>query len=272
MHKQQALTLTAADITDYQNDGVIVLRGVFCDWVETLARGIELNQAAPSKDVRLYKNDDGSGLFFGDYCNWDRISEYRDFLFNSDAASIAAELTGSRHIRLFHEHVLVKEPGTDVVTPWHQDQPYYCVDGNQNCSMWLPLDPVARSTCPEFIAGSHRWERWFRPERFDRTALNEDDKLEPVPDIDSHRDQYDIRSFELKPGDVIAFHFRTVHGAPANPSPKIRRRAFSSRWIGDDCRFARRAGVTSPPFRDVTLEPGALMDSEEFPLVFSRGR
>lgn len=262
--------LNPSDITDYQEHGAIVLRGLFCDWVETLARGVEANQASPSRDVRIYKNEDGTGLFFGDYCNWNRIAEYHDFLFNSAAAAIAAELTGSRNVRLFHEHVLVKEPGTDVVTPWHQDQPYYCVDGNQTCSMWLPLDPVPQATCPEFVGGSHRWERWFRPERFDRSALNDDDGLEPVPDIDGNRDRYDIRSWQLEPGDAIAFHFRTVHGAPANPSPVTRRRAFSSRWIGDDCRYARRTGVTSPPFRDVTLEPGAPMDCEHFPLIFTR--
>ena len=31
----------------------------------------------------------------------------------------------------YHEHVLVKEPGAQRVTPWHCDQPYYPIDGNQ---------------------------------------------------------------------------------------------------------------------------------------------
>ena len=46
-----------------------------------------------------------------------------------------------------------------------------------------------------------------------------------------------------------------------------RRRAFSSRWIGDDATYAVRPGVTSPPFREVTLAHGAPMDAPEFPLV-----
>lgn len=29
----------------------------------------------------------------------------------------------------YHDHVLVKEPGAESETPWHQDQPYYPVDG-----------------------------------------------------------------------------------------------------------------------------------------------
>ena len=258
--------ISPQQVDDFQHDGVLLLRGVFRGWVQTLAEGIEANMADPSADVRIYHNDDGSGLFFGDYCNWNRFDAYRSFVYNSPAASVAAALTGSRQIRLFHEHVLVKEPGTEVPTPWHQDQPYYCVDGQQTCSLWMPLDPVVDEVCPQFVAGSHRWQRFFRPERFNKTPLNEDDGLEPVPDIDAEPDQYDIRHWALQPGDAIAFTFMTVHGAPVNNSGE-RRRAFSSRWVGDDCRFARRDGVTSPPFREVRLEHGAALNSPEFPLV-----
>jgi len=253
-------------VDDYQRDGVALIRGVFRDWVERLAEGIEFNMTNPSADVRIYKNDDGSGLFFGDYCNWDRIPAYRDFVYDSPAAAVAAKLTGSREVRFFHEHVLVKEPGTNVPTPWHQDQPYYCVDGIQTCSLWMPLDHVSESVCPQFVAGSHRWQRFFAPERFDRSPLNEGDGLEAMPNIDGDRASYDIRSWPLEPGDAIAFNFMTVHGAPSNSS-SIRRRGFSNRWVGDDCRFARRSGVTSPPFRDITLAHGATLDAPEFPVV-----
>ena len=41
---------------------------------------------------------------------------------------------GSSVVRLYHDHMLVKEPGTKQETPWHQDQPYYNVDGRQNVS------------------------------------------------------------------------------------------------------------------------------------------
>ena len=260
--------ITDEQIECFRSDGVVVLRGLFTDWVDTLREGIEANMAAPSDDVRIYRNDDGSGLFFGDYCNWDRFSQYRDFVYHSAAARVAARLTGSRTMRLFHEHVLVKEPGTLVRTPWHHDQPYYCVDGNQNCSLWLALDDVPKETCAEFVAGSHRWGKWFRPERFNKTALNEDDGLSAVPDIDNNRESYDLKSWQMKPGDVIAFSFLTLHGAPANRSEATRRRAFSSRWIGDDCTYAKRNGMTSPPFSDLTLQPGTEMDAKQFPKIF----
>jgi ectoine hydroxylase-related dioxygenase (phytanoyl-CoA dioxygenase family) len=252
----------------FRRDGVAVLRGAFGDWVETLRRGVARNMAEPGPDVKIYQGEKGGGRFFGDYCNWNRIPEYRDFIFNSPAANIGRQLMGTRAVRLFHEHLLVKEASADVATPWHQDQPYYCVDGNDTVSLWIPLDAVPRERTLEFVAGSHLWGKYFRPERFNRTPLNADDGLEPVPDINGAREQYAIAGWALGPGDAVAFNFKTLHGAPANTSPSDQRRAFSLRLIGDDVRFARRAGiVTSPPFRGVRLAHGAVMEAPEFPLL-----
>jgi ectoine hydroxylase-related dioxygenase (phytanoyl-CoA dioxygenase family) len=259
----------AQDVIDaYRRDGAAALRGYFKDWIETLRAGVARNMAEPGPDVKIYKGEAGGGRFFGDYCNWDRIPEYRDFIFHSPAAEIGRQLMGSNTVRLFHEHVLVKEASADVATPWHQDQPYYCVDGEDTVSLWIPLDKVPRDRTLEFIGGSHKWGKYFRPERFNKTPLNEDDGLEPVPDINSHRDQYQILGWALEPGDAVAFNYKTLHGAPANTSANEQRRAFSLRLLGDDVRFARREGViTSPPFRGVTLPHGAILDAPEFPLL-----
>jgi ectoine hydroxylase-related dioxygenase (phytanoyl-CoA dioxygenase family) len=175
---------------------------------------------------------------------------------------------GTKTVRLFHEHVLVKEPGADVPTPWHQDQPYYCVDGTDTVSLWIPLDSVPRERTLEFVAGSHKSGKYYRPERFNKTALNENDGLEPVPDIDNNRDKFNVIGWALEPGDAVAFNYLTLHGAPANNSKVEQRRAFSLRLMGDNVRFARREGInTSPPFRGVTLAHGAVMDAPEFPLL-----
>ncbi len=252
----------------FQRDGATVLRGVFADWVEPLQAGIERNMAEPGPDAKHYTTDSGPGLFFGDYCNWQRIPEYRDFILHSPAGEIAAVLMGSNTARIFHEHVLVKEPGAGQETPWHHDQPYYCVDGQQNCSLWTALDPVPRDTAVEYVAGSHTWGRWFKPERFNGQMINAMDGWEDVPDIEGQRADYTILGWDLEPGDAIAFHFMTLHGAPPNRSASRRRRAIASRWIGDDARFADRQGTVSPPFPDLTLQHGDPMDAPDFPVVY----
>ena len=257
-------------ITEFKAKGVTVLRGVFADWVEVLRAGVDANMADPDPNARIYKGENGGGRFFVDYCNWSRIPEYRDFIFNSYAASLGAALMDSQQVQLFHEHVLVKEAATGVPTPWHQDAPYYCVESAKTVSMWIPLDDVPRDTTLEFISGSHKWDKFYRPQRFDGSALNENDGLEAIPDINGHRDDYEILGWAVRPGDAIAFDYRTIHGAPANTSAGNQRRAFSLRLVGDDTRFVRREGiVTSPPFVGVTLQHGDVLAGDEFPILRS---
>jgi len=251
----------------FQQDGCAVIRGIFAPWIGGARAGIEENMAAPSFRERTYVPDDGSARFFQDFCNWDRIPGYRALVVESPMARIAAQLMRSRTARIFHDHVLVKEPGTSVVTPWHQDQPYYLCEGRQSVSFWVPLDPVPRDRTIEYVAGSHRWGKDFRPERFDGTRLYEGDESEQVPDVEANRDQLDIRGWAVEPGDAVVFNFRTLHGAPANASP-IRRRVISVRWVGDDARFAKRLGRTSPPFPDLEYQDGAPFDAPDFPVLY----
>jgi ectoine hydroxylase-related dioxygenase (phytanoyl-CoA dioxygenase family) len=260
-----------ATIAAYRDDGAVLLRGVFAAWVDRLRDGVETLMAAPSPLERSYQPKDGSARFFQDLCNWQRIDPFRDFVLHSPTAAIAADLMQSRSSRFFHDHVLVKEPGTSLVTPWHQDLPYYCVGGSRNVSFWIPLDPVPRATTLECVAGSHAWGVTHKPQRFDGTDLYQDDDRIPVPDIDANRDAWRILGWEMEPGDAVAFAFGTLHGAPANTSPTLRRRVFSARWVGDDAVFIDRKGKGSPPFRHLTLAEGAPLEGPDFPLVVQRG-
>ncbi|WP_341914725.1 phytanoyl-CoA dioxygenase family protein [Ferrovibrio terrae] len=261
-----AVPVGDADIAAYQTDGVIVLRGVFADWVEPLRTGIATLMADPSPLERTVKPEDGSAPFFQDLCNWQRIPEFQRFVEQSPAAQIAAALMRSKTGRFFHDHVLVKQPGGSTVTPWHQDQPYYCVDGKQSVSFWIPLDPVGRDMVMECVRGSHRWGKDFRPMRFNGTRLYENDNFEVMPDIEAMRSELDIAGWEMQPGDAIAFNFRTVHGAPANHSTRMRR-VFSARWVGDDAVYAQRAGKGSPPFTGLTMADGDPFDAPIFPVI-----
>jgi ectoine hydroxylase-related dioxygenase (phytanoyl-CoA dioxygenase family) len=266
-----AALVTEDQIEAYARDGAVCLKGLFeTHWLESLAAGLEANFADPGPDGTHYTPEGAPGAFYDDYCNWQRIPQYRDFVLNSPAGEIAGRLMRARASRIYHEHVLVKEPGTEQVTPWHHDLPYYGVDGDQLCSIWLPLDPVPQAACPEFVAGSHRSDALYYPRLFinDRNYADGIPGYETIPDIEAERDSLNILSWPLDPGDCIVFHMRTVHGAPATTEMKGRRRGFSTRWMGDDARFAERVWQTSPPFREVDLAPGAPMDHPSFPIVW----
>lgn len=267
--KMMAPVLENATIENFKRDGAAVIRGAFSDWVDVLRRGVATNMDEPGPHGKIYRGDEGGGRFLSDYCNWQRIPEYRSFIFNSPAAQIGASLMQSPSARLFHEHVLVKEAAAGVATPWHQDYPYYCVEASKTVSLWIPLDEVPRERTLEFVAGSHLTGKFYRPQRFNGEALNDNDGLDEIPDIDGERDAYSIIGWDLKPGDAVAFDYRTVHGAPPNDSKTTARRAFSLRLVGDDARFRRADNlVTSPPFSDVDLKHGDPLRGEDFPLLY----
>jgi len=261
--------LSPADIETYQRDGALVLRGAFAGWVAALRDGFEQNLAQPGPFAIENVGGGERGRFFEDYCNWQRIAPFADFIRRSPAAEIAGRLMGADAVQIFHEHILVKEPGTAKPTPWHQDLPYYCVEGLQTASYWIPLDPVTRANTLRVVLGSHRWPRLVRPKRW---ASNEnfyagDDLFMEMPDVEDG--SHAILVPELEPGDAVVFDFRTVHGAAGNTGSG-RRRAFSARFLGDDVRYLARPGRTSPPFPGIGLASGERMREDWFPVVWRR--
>lgn len=256
----------------YRADGCVVVRGLFSpDEVETVRQGIARNLAEPGPLFGVASRDDDPGRFVEDFCNWQRIPEYRAIAFDSPAADVAAALMGGSTVRLFHDHLLVKEPGTRQPTPWHQDQPYYNVDGWDNCSMWMPVDPVPAESTLEFWAGSHRGG-WLMPRTFltEQAAWFPEGTLAELPDIEADRGSYDIRIWALEPGDAVFFHMLTAHHA-YGVNGHDRRRAFSLRFLGDDATHAPRPWRTSPPFEGLAdeLAAGAPMVHPLFPLLRS---
>jgi ectoine hydroxylase-related dioxygenase (phytanoyl-CoA dioxygenase family) len=211
-------------------------------------------------------------LFVEDFSNWQAIPEYEEFIRRSPAAAIAGQLMGSRRVRFFHDHLLVKEPGTHQRTPWHQDQPYYNIDGRQTCSMWMPVDPVDRETTVEFVAGSHLGP-WLMPRTFmdHQARWFPEGSLAELPDIEANRPAFTILAWELEPGDAVFFHMLVLHCA-GPVSGRGRRRALSLRFLGDDVRHAPRAWRTSPEFPGLAeeLPAGAPMDHPLFPVVWER--
>lgn len=261
-------------IAAYQRDGAVVVRGAFSAEQTGWARdAIDANLADLSPRSLLASGTD-DGAFIEDFCNWNRLPALERFIRDAPGAEIAAALTGSHAVRLYHDHVLVKEPATRQSTPWHQDQPYYNVEGFQNASMWFPVDPVAIESSLRIVAGTHRGP-WFMPRTFldERAKWFPEGTLAESPDFDADLaadpTAWNVLAWELEPGDAVFFNMLCVHGA-GGVSGDRRRRVLSVRFLGDDMVHAPRSWTTSPPFPDLVneLAPGAEMDHPLFPLLY----
>jgi ectoine hydroxylase-related dioxygenase (phytanoyl-CoA dioxygenase family) len=257
---------------DYRRDGAVCVRQAFSDeHLRWATEAIEANLADLSPLAKRASSQD-DGAFVEDFCNWDRIPEMEQFIRESPAARIAATLTESSTVRLYHDHVLVKEPGTRQHTRWHQDLPYYNVNGHQNASMWFPVDPVDRSAAIRFIAGTHRGP-WYMPRTFldDRAAWFPEGSLAEIPDFDADPERWPVIGWGLEPGDAVFFNMLTVHGS-GGVCGTTRRRVLSVRFLGDDMVHASRSWPTSPPFPGLVeeLDDGCPLDHPLFPVLWTR--
>jgi ectoine hydroxylase-related dioxygenase (phytanoyl-CoA dioxygenase family) len=95
----------------------------------------------------------------------------------------------------------------------------------------------------------------------------ENDTREAVPDIANNPDQFPILGWDVKPGDAIAFDFRTLHGAAGNNS-STRRRAISFRLVGDEARVCAEPAKCSPAFPDLNVPVGSALAGQDFPVLY----
>ena len=162
MNKKILRPISQNEIEQFDHDGVILLKEMFdLEWISNLSQGLDKNIDLPSNRSRIWDRDKEGRTMFYDAQAWPKIKEYQNFIFNSPAASIAGRLMKSSRINFYFDAVFVRSPGSQFATPWHQDEPYWSVEGYNTCTIWMPLVPVKRENALAFVPGSHRLDSTF---------------------------------------------------------------------------------------------------------------
>jgi ectoine hydroxylase-related dioxygenase (phytanoyl-CoA dioxygenase family) len=201
MNRRPKHAIDAKDIADYRRDGAVCLRDQFDeDWLALLREQTECAMTTPGPNAEEYTQLGKPGRYFGDLDLSQRWPGFRNFVLESPAAEIAGRIMASGKINFFYDQLLVKEPGTQERTPWHQDQPYWAVVGRDVCSIWLPLDPVSKSASLSYVIGSHAWGSAFNPQHFKDGSAYQGKGLPPLPDIDADPERYALLGWNMEPG------------------------------------------------------------------------
>ncbi len=272
--------ITEEETKTFARDGVVFLQQAFSQkWVDVLCEAIEENIRNPSVRGRYWDRDKEGRSCFYDSQSWQAISGYKDFALNSPCGEIAGRLMGSSRTNFFFDAVFVRTPGAQFRTPWHQDEPYWSVEGLDTCSIWMPLVSVEKSSALEFVRGSHLWRQKYQQPNF--AALTHDDrdqvhynKEESIafPDVENNRDNFNILSWDMKPGDCVAFNARIIHGGSGNLGPDRDLKVFNTQWLGDDVRVKFRQEGMDPDHSEIMtrygLKPGDRPQAEIYPLVW----
>ncbi len=277
--------ITSVEIETYQRDGVVLLPKMFdTGWIELLQAGLVENCENPTNRSRVWDRDTEGRTMFWDSQAWQGIEQYRQFIFNSPAARIAGELMGSTRVNFYFDAVFVRSAGSQFATPWHQDEPYWSVEGYDTCTIWMPLVQVKRENALAFVPGSHRQDSVFYQYNFGN--LNPDGKTgvdqvdfsavaeEEFPDIDSDPESFGIVSWDMRPGDCVVFNSRIIHGGSGKLDEHRDLRVFTTKWLGDDVRIKFRECGMDPDHSSIMteygLKPGDRPGTDLYPRVWSR--
>lgn len=292
--------VTAAEIDEYREAGVVRLRGILGPaWVERLGDAIDLAfyeqrermpvhydtsefaEQMTSAGVAVLSDErarriENPGRFLTIVGAWTVNDGIRRLALHSPLGYVAGCLFGARKVNFYDDQVLTKEPETREYTAFHTDEPYYHLRGDQVCGMWVSPDVVTvDSGAMQYVRGSHRWPSFFKPNAFvsqmtlDTAGMSgSEDHQQPLPDIEGHREDYDIVTHTSEPGDVIVHHSRLIHGSGPNYRADTPRRAVSLRYTGDDVTYWFHRSAPPQPHHRHALQDGDPIDCEQFPLVW----
>lgn len=229
----------------YARDGVILLKQALGAEELRLARGAydwSIGHPGPS---RFEVMKDADGEFITDVNNPVAYPHYEDFLKATGMIDVAATLWGVDEVWFLYEQVFVKEGAETVRTPWHQDTSYFPIDGSHLMAFWINFEPLSADQSLEFVPGTHHGAL------YDGSALDGSDPTRPLygdgelpvlPDIEAARDRWNIVSWAVDPGDVIAFHPSVLHGgAPTRDGQS--RHTLTFKVFGPDAVVAKRPGA-----------------------------
>lgn len=220
-----------------RDDGVVFLPGALTpEALALLEAAVEASFASPSEGAVNFYPEENARFF------QDRGQAYLPLVRRIGLDTMVATLWNEPRLWYLGEQLFLKDGGYSRRTPWHQDTSYLRMRGEQMVACWISLDPLPRQHCLEFVRGSHRGPL-YNGSSFashdDTDTLYKDSPLPRLPDIQAHRDRYDIVSWSVTPGDVIVFHLGILHGG-GGTEPGMRRRTASLRFMGPDVVYDAR--------------------------------
>ena len=284
MNTQLPREITSDEIDTYHRDGVVLLKNMFdSEWIEVLNQGLIKNAENPTYRARTWDRDAEGRTMFWDSQAWQGVDEYQQFIFNSPAAQLAGKLLRAKEINFFFDAVFVRSPGTQFATPWHQDEPYWSIEGYDTCTIWMPLVSVKKENALAYVPGSHLSAEVF--DQYNFGDLNPDGKSEvdqvdfsgiaeaSIPDIDANRERYGVVSWDMEPGDCVAFNSRVLHGGSGKLDKDRELRVFTSKWLGDDARIKFRECGMDPDHSAIMteygLKPGDRPGTDLYPKIWT---
>jgi phytanoyl-CoA hydroxylase len=148
---------------------------------------------------------------------YNRDVVFSDWMTNEKMTPILEQLLEDKAVLTLahHNSIMTKMPQQNTNTLWHQDIRYWNFNNDNLISVWLCLmDENQNNGALYFVPASHKVN--FSKNQFDEKIYFREDLS------DNKSILKDRVSFDLKRGDIVLFHSKTLHGANSNCSDKTK--------------------------------------------------
>ncbi len=198
-------------LDDYRRDGYVVIRSAFPSSITDAARTavgsgaiVVVDSAGERQELNVWTD-----------CGDDLLG----MIPRCDTVVDLAETLVGEPVSHWHSKISWKRPGSKGTWDWHQDYGFWIEEGCPRPAMTtvsIALDAQDPSNgCLRVIPGSHL------AGDIDHPAVGAGRAADPTV-VAGLIDEHGVVDLELAPGDLVAFHCRTLHGSGPNASERSR--------------------------------------------------
>lgn len=212
------MKLDENQLKEFHENGFLVLKNFadtkLCEKILEKAKSHLENKIAPIETEQEYMQKDLEKVTVRRLRQvYDREAVFQDWMTNEKIRPILKQILNDTPVLTLahHNSIMTKLPHESTRTFWHQDRRYWDFENNNLVSAWLSLGhEFLENGLLEFIPASHKIE--FSKDRFDEVDnfLDENEENKKLIETKVHTN--------LKKGDVVLFHCKTLHHANKNIS------------------------------------------------------
>jgi hypothetical protein len=171
-------------------------------------------------------------MFYQNYYDPNVVHGYSEMIKSYLVPEVCEKFWGTEDVWFLYGQMFLKKGEGAGRTSWRQDEVSLTVQGSDTAVCWIAFDHVEKESALEFVRGSHRGPLY-------NAAQYENSEFPPMPDIEAERENWNIVSWAVTPGDLLFFDFRTLHGGGATVSG-AQRRTLTLRFFGERSFYIRR--------------------------------